>query len=175
MEEPCGFLDDDVPHLASVTGRRVASEVVVPVGDGNQPSACSDNLQWAMKALSMFIGNCLVAGAVDDEKWRRAGSNVSQWTRGAQLFDMRTRIAADQRCNRGWSIDLHGPARSQQIGWSTDGDDGLHVGSNDIVHAVVARCHEARHRRQMPTGGVSPRPNAVGIDSEDRVGWNAAI
>ena len=36
--------------------------------------------------------------------------------------------------------------------------------SNDIVHAVIAGCHEARHRRQMPAGRVSPQPNAVSID-----------
>ena len=83
MEEPCGFLGDDVPHLSPVAGLRIVSEVVVPVGDGNQLSACSCRLQCAMKALRLLIGNRLVAGAVDDEKWRCAGSNVSQWTGGA--------------------------------------------------------------------------------------------
>jgi hypothetical protein len=91
-----------------------------------------------METFGLFVWDGFVRGAVDDQERRRCDGNVSKRAGSAQLFEVRAHIAADQRGDWGWPIDMHGPARSSEVARAADGDDRLDVISGCVVTEAPA-------------------------------------
>jgi hypothetical protein len=119
-----------------------------------------------MKTLSLLERNSLVARAMDDEERRCISGHVGNRAGSPQLLEVRTDVPADQLCDRGWSIDPQGTARSNEVGRPTDGHNRLYVVCPTAVTGARATGAQPGHSRQVSAGGLTPDTDAVRVDGK---------
>src|SRR6266496_5381274 len=165
LKEARCFAGDVVPDLPLIARVWITAKVVVSAGDRKQLRVGAPRTQRAVQMLGLFVGDGFVRCAMDDQERRAAGSNVSKRAGSAQLFEVRAHIAADQRGDWGWPIDLHGTTRSSEVARPADGDDRLDVISGRALTRGSARAKggQADQGCQVPAGGVSPDTYVVRI------------